>query len=233
MNPLEGKHIGLIPDGNRRWAKENNKDPEKGHKKGSEVLDNFIDWAIIQNKAEELTVYSLSTQNLIKRSQKEIEYLVDLYKKKFKELAEDERVKGSIKVNFLGDLSNLPQTLKKTLKNVQEKTKDNKDHVINFLLPYGGREEITRAVKKIVTDMKDKAINAKDITEEKIQENLRINNDVDLTIRTTEKRLSNFLPWQTTYSELFFVDKYWPELTEEDFEEIKKEFTARKRTYGE
>ncbi len=233
MNPIKGKHIGLIPDGNRRWAKENNKEPWEGHKKGSEVLDNFIDWAIVENDAEEVTVYSLSTQNLIKRPSEEVKFLVELYRRKFKALSEEERVEDSIRIKFPGDLSSLPNTLKKTLKQVQEKTKDNRDHVINFLVPYGGREEITRAMKKIAKDVKNKALNAKEVTEEKIQENLRVKDDVDLVIRTTEKRLSNFLPWQATYSELFFIDKYWPELTEEDFEEIKKEFAARKRTYGE
>lgn len=223
-NPLKGKYIALIPDGNRRWAKENGKKPWEGHKKGAETLDKFIDWAIIKNKVKSLSVYSLSTQNLKERPAEEVKNLVELYIKKFQSLAEDERVKDSIKIKFSGNLPSLPPKLKKVLDSVQKKTKDNSEHTINFLLPYGGRYEMTRTMRNIAEKVKDKAIDVKDITRDKIRENLLVREDQDLVIRTAEKRMSNFLIWQTAYSEIFFVDKNWPDFTEKDFNKIKKSF---------
>lgn len=233
MNPLKGKHIALIPDGNRRWAEKNNKDVSEGHKKGSDTLDDFIDWSIIENGVEKVSVYSLSTQNLSKRPAEEVKHLVELYIDRFKGLVDDERIKGSVKVKFPGDLSQLPQKLHETIEYVKEKTKENKEHVINFLLPYGGRYEITRAIKNIAKDVRDKTIDIGEITQDRVQENLLITDNPDIVIRTTERRLSNFLIWQTAYSEIFFVDKYWPEFSRSDFKRIKKKFAQRKRTYGE
>lgn len=235
MEPLEGKHIGLIPDGNRRWANEKGKKPWEGHIKGSNTLDDFIDWAIVKSKAKTLSIYSLSTDNISKRPVKEINNLIELYTNRFKELAETERVKKhSIKIRFPGNLNDLPEKLRSALQYAKEKTKDNDKHTINFLLPYGGRYEITEAMKSIAQEIKNKTMDLKDITQEQIENKLMVSGQYpDLVIRTAEKRLSNFLLWQTAYSEVFFVDKYWPDFSKEDFNHIKEEFMERKRTYGE
>ena len=225
-------HIGIIMDGNRRWAKSKGKMASEGHKVGADTLDKMLHYA---NKIgiKYLTVYAFSTENW-KRAENEISVIMKLLKKYLDDFLggmNDE----NIKVNILGDISKLSKNLQKSLNETIEKTKNNTGLTFNIAFNYGGRDEIVRAVKKITHKVLLGEITEDDITEELISENLYTKNmpDPDLIIRTSgELRLSGFLIWQSAYSELYFVEKNWPEFTEKDFDEAIEEYKRRNRRFG-
>lgn len=223
-------HVAIILDGNRRFAKRLMLEPWKGHELGKEkvikLLEDAKDLGI-----KELTFYALSQENIKSRPKKELDYLLNLMRKAFKELEEDKQKinKNKIKIKFIGDLSLIPYDLKEQCERLERMTKNNNNFTVNFAIGYGGRQEIIEAVKKIVKNK----ISEKDITEELIQDNLYLKSDPDLIIRTGgEKRISNFLPWQGTYSELIFLNKMWPEFEKEDLQKCIEEFKSRKRNFG-
>ena len=225
-------HIGIIMDGNRRWAKSKGKMASEGHKVGADTLDKMLHYA---NKIgiKYLTVYAFSTENW-KRAENEVSVIMKLLKKYIDDFLggmDDE----NIKVNILGDISKLNKNLQKSLNETIEKTKNNTGLTFNIAFNYGGRDEIVRAVKKITHKVLLGEITEDDITEELISENLYTKNmpDPDLIIRTSgELRLSGFLIWQSAYSELYFVEKNWPEFTEKDLYEAIEEYKRRNRRFG-
>ena len=225
-------HIGIIMDGNRRWAKSKGKMASEGHKVGADTLDKMLHYA---NKIgiKYLTVYAFSTENW-KRAENEVSVIMKLLKKYIDDFLggmDDE----NIKVNILGDISKLNKNLQKSLNETIEKTKNNTGLTFNIAFNYGGRDEIVRAVKKITHKALLGEITEDDITEELISENLYTKNmpDPDLIIRTSgELRLSGFLIWQSAYSELYFVEKNWPEFTEKDLYEAIEEYKRRNRRFG-
>ena len=225
-------HIGIIMDGNRRWAKSKGKIASEGHKVGADTLDKMLHYA---NKIgiKYLTVYAFSTENW-KRAENEVSVIMKLLKKYIDDFLggmDDE----NIKVNILGDISKLNKNLQKSLNETIEKTKNNTGLTFNIAFNYGGRDEIVRAVKKITHKALLGEITEDDITEELISENLYTKNmpDPDLIIRTSgELRLSGFLIWQSAYSELYFVEKNWPEFTEKDLYEAIEEYKRRNRRFG-
>jgi tritrans,polycis-undecaprenyl-diphosphate synthase [geranylgeranyl-diphosphate specific] len=218
------KHIGIILDGNRRYAKARGMPSFKGHEEGAKTVKKLFDWAKELN-IKELTLYTLSTENL-KREKTELDYLFKLIKKLFSKFKDDKRIdKYKIKVRIIGKLSLLPKDVQKILEEVQKRTSMNNNYIINFCIAYGGRLELIEAIKKL----KDK----KEITEEDITNALWLSSEPDLIIRTgSVKRLSNFLPWQSVYSEFIFLDKMWPEFTKKDLIACIKEFENRKRNFG-
>lgn len=226
------KHIAIIMDGNRRWAKLRNLDPRLGHKKGAEVLENMVKYC---NKIgiKYLTVYAFSTENW-KRSKEEVGALMLLlqnYLDDFSKRADTD----NIKIKMLGDREGLSQGLLKSLDNAIERTKDNTGITFNVAFNYGGRDEIVKAVRKIAADAKENNVNIENIDEELISNNLYTVGipDPDLMIRTSgEIRTSNFLPWQLVYSEFYFTDKLWPDFTEEDLNEAIDEYNRRNRNFG-
>ncbi len=226
------KHIAIIMDGNRRWAKENKLETSLGHKKGADVLETISKYC---NKIglKYLTVYAFSTENW-KRTKEEVDAIIkilELYLDRFLKNADLE----NIKLRILGDKAGVPENIRKKMIKMEEKTKDNTGLQLNIAFNYGGRAEIIRATKNIAQDVLDGKLKIEDIDEQVFSDNLYTygQEDPDLLIRTSgEYRTSNFLPWQITYSEFLFLDKYWPDFTTEDIDKAIEDFSNRHRRIG-
>jgi tritrans,polycis-undecaprenyl-diphosphate synthase [geranylgeranyl-diphosphate specific] len=227
-------HIGIIMDGNRRFAKETGMLTFEGHQKGSQKLEEILDWSSEIN-IREVTVYAFSTENF-SRPKAEIEDLMNLFEEKFYEIAQNERVhRRKIRVRALGKLELLPERVRKAVKTAEEATSKYDSQYLNVCIAYGGRSEIIEAFRKVVQKIKEGELSSGDITEKIIKDNLyRAGPDPDLIIRTGgEIRLSNFLLFQAAYSELFFCDIFFPAFRKVDFLRIVREFQKRKRRFGE
>ena len=226
------KHIAIIMDGNRRWAKKQGKPASYGHKEGAKTLEKIVRYA---NKIglKYITVYAFSTENW-KRAEDEVKALMLLlqnYLDDYSKRADTE----NIRVKILGDITALSDGMQKSIKKCMERTKDNTGVTFNIALNYGGRDEIIKAIKKIAEDVKENKLDINNITEEVVSNNLYTNGqpDPDLLIRTSgELRLSNFLPWQLVYSEFLFIDKNWPDFEEEDLDNAIIEYQKRTRKFG-
>ena len=226
------RHIAIILDGNRRWARERGKTASFGHKEGAKTLEKIVRYA---NKIglEYITVYAFSTENW-KRTAEEVKALMLLlqnYLDEYSKRADTE----NIKVKILGDISVLSEGMQKSIKKCMERTKDNTGVTFNIALNYGGRDEIVKAIKQISKQIKEGKITEEDITEQMVSDNLYTKGepDPDLLIRTSgEIRLSNFLTWQLVYSEFLFIDKNWPEFEEKDLDEAIIEYQKRTRKFG-
>ena len=226
------KHIAIIMDGNRRWAKKQGKPAVFGHKAGAKTLEKIVRYA---NKIgiEHITVYAFSTENW-KRAEDEVSALMMLmqsYLDEYSKRADSE----NIKVKIIGTKTGLSKKMLKQIDECMERTKNNTGIVFNIALNYGGREEILHAVKDIAKEVKEGKISPEDLTEKDIEKRLYLNGqpDPDLLIRTSgEIRLSNFLPWQLSYSEFLFIEKNWPDFTEKDLEEAIEIYQKRTRKFG-
>jgi tritrans,polycis-undecaprenyl-diphosphate synthase [geranylgeranyl-diphosphate specific] len=218
-------HIGIILDGNRRFAKKEGKKPWEGHEAGANKIGDLLNWCK-EMGVKELTLYCFSVENF-KRSKKEVDFLMDLFKRAFKKFGEDKRLdENKIKIRFIGDKERLSKELQEEMRKLEKKTKNYNNYAINFAIAYSGRQEIVYAVKKMIKEKKK-------ITEANLQKSLWLPDEPDLMIRTSgEKRSSNFLPWQSVYSEWVFIDKLWPEVTKRDFKAAIREFHDRKRRFG-
>ncbi len=226
------RHIAIIMDGNRRWARAKGKGASYGHKEGAKTLEKIVRYA---NKIglEYITVYAFSTENW-KRAEDEVSALMLLlqtYLDDYSKRADTE----NIRVKILGDISALSEGMQKSIAKCVERTKNNTGVTFNIALNYGGRDEIIKAIKKIATDVKNEKIGIEDIDENLVSNNLYTKGmpDPDLLIRTSgELRLSNFLPWQLVYSEFLFIDKNWPDFTERDLDDAILEYEKRTRKFG-
>lgn len=229
-------HIGVIMDGNGRWAKKRMQPRVFGHKAGMDALKK-VAIAASDMGVKALTVYAFSTENWTRPDQ-EVKFIMNLpvefYDKYVPELHQK-----NMKIQMIGETDRLPKETFDALKKAEELTKLNTGLILNFALNYGGRAEITQAVKLIAQDVLDAKINPGDITEELIGEYLftghlpKVLWDPDLIIRTSgELRLSNFLPWQAAYSELYFTDVLWPDFDEEALKEAIVEYNRRNRRFG-
>ena len=222
-------HVAIILDGNGRWAQQKNMPRTFGHKNGAE---NVVDIAIHAKKRgiKYLTLYAFSTENW-KRPKKEVDYLMKLLIK-FVNDKIDQLMEEDCKLNFLGDLSAIPDQTRKAVELVLDRTKDNKSLFINIALNYGGRDELVHAFKSIISQ----GYKAEDIDEKLISENLYTKDipDPDLLIRPGgELRISNFLIYQIAYSELYFTDRLWPDFSYEDFDKAIEEYSRRNRRFGD
>ena len=223
------KHIGLIIDGNRRWAREKGLPTLEGHRQGLENFKRIVDYAF-EKEIETITAYCFSTENW-NRTRKEVKYLMVLLGKSIAKKNIKKYHQKGIKIKIIGQKEKLPQNLQKRIKEAEDSTKYNKKGLLNLAISYGGRTEIIEAIKKIIK----KRIPSKDITEEVISQNLWTSNSEspDLIIRSGgEQRLSNFLTWQSVYSELYFTKKYWPDFKEKDLDKALKDYSKRQRRYG-
>lgn len=226
------KHIAIIMDGNRRWAKAKGKPASFGHKEGAKTLEKIVRYA---NKIglKYITVYAFSTENW-KRAEDEVSALMLLlqnYLDDYSKRADSE----NIKVKILGDITAFSQGMQKSIINCMERTKNNTGVNFCIALNYGGRNEIVGAVRKIAEEVKEGKIDINQIDEKMISDKLYTTAipDPDLVIRTSgEIRLSNFLPWQTVYSELLFIEKNWPDFTEDDLDNAIIEYQKRTRKFG-
>ncbi len=230
------KHIGIILDGNRRYAKRFGWNPWKGHEKGAEKFKDFLNWCE-ELGVNEVTAYCFSMQNF-NRTAEEVNFLMKIFTKSTKKTLKKENIKQlkekDVRIKFIGRTHLLPEELQKLMKDLEKETKDHTKNKINIAIAYGGKEEITDAVKEIAKEITENKIRPEEITEETITEHLQLKTEPDLIIRTSgEKRTSNFLPWQSAYSEWFFIDKTWPEIQKEDLKQAIEEYiTKRQRRYG-
>ena len=225
------EHVAIIMDGNRRWAKKNNLSTPQSHKEGAENLKRIAKFA---NKIgiKYLTVYAFSTENW-KRSQEEVGAIMKLLK--FYLLDFFNWSDENIKINVLGRIAELPKDLKDQIHKIEEKTKNNTGLVLNICFNYGGRDEIVTATKNIAQKVLDGELKIEDINEKLFSNYLYTANqpDPDLLIRTSgEERISNFLPWQISYSEFVFTDKFWPEYNEQEFLNSIQIYQKRTRRFG-
>ena len=226
------KHIAIIMDGNRRWAKSKGKPAGFGHKEGAKVLEKIVRYA---NKIgiEHITVYAFSTENW-KRAKEEVSTLMALFQSyldDYSKRADSE----NIKVKIIGNRKGLSAKMISSIEKCMERTKNNTGIVFNIALNYGGREELLNVTHKIAEDVKKGILQPEKITEKDIEKYLYTKGqpDPDLLIRTSgEKRLSNFLPWQLSYSEFLFIDKNWPDFNEKDLDDAIEEYQKRTRKFG-
>lgn len=226
------KHIGIILDGNRRFSKRLMMKPWKGHEWGARKVEKLFEWCV-ELGIKELTLYAFSMQN-INRPKEEFDYLMKIFHDEFSKLVDDERLeKYGIRINFIGRIHLFPAEVQEKMKLLMEKTKDFDKHVINFAMAYGGREEVVDAVKKVATGVKNGELDVDDINEEVFGKNLYMESEPDLIIRTGgDRRTSNFLIWQSNYSEWAFVEKLWPEFEKEDFIRCIEDYNSRERRFG-
>jgi len=220
------QHLGIIMDGNRRWARARGLAPFKGHLAGYKKVKEVAEWCR-QNGIKILTLYAFSTENW-KRPRKEVNYLMQLFNfmltKDIKNLC-----KNKIQLNIVGRRDGFSKKLQKAIQKAEASTKDYADFTLNLAINYGGRQEIVDAVNKIFKQPPE------EITEDLISKNIYTTGqpDPDLIVRTSgEQRLSGFLTWQSVYSELFFTKSHWPEFSKNDFDQVLVEFAARQRRYG-
>ena len=231
------QHIGIIMDGNRRFAKQLMKKPWMGHKKGVDKAMEVLEWSC-KKGIRYMTAYALSVENIHTRPKKELNMIFKYFMEEADNiLANREHIihKLNVNVKFIGRLALLPEELQERIKNVEAVTRNYKTHFLNIAVAYGGQQEIVDATKKILEKGLKGIIKPSDLNEELVKESLYTNGQPspDLIIRTGgEKRLSNFLSFQSAYSELVFTDSKWPELQKKDFESILEEFTQRKRRFG-
>ena len=225
------KHIGIILDGNRRWAKQKGLKPWDGHEEGFKKLKELFKLAK-EFDIKEMSLYCFSMQNF-NRDPKEVEFLMKIFERAAKETLKNEDVhKNKVKIRFIGRLNKLTENVQKAAAEVMEATKDYDNHIVNFCMAYGGREEIIDGVNKVINDVKEGKIS--EVDEDSFSKYLYIQSDPDLIIRTSgEKRTSNFLLWHSNYSEWFFIDKHWPDFSKEDLQKVIDDFVEkRNRRFG-
>lgn len=231
-NQIMPKHIAIIMDGNRRWAKGKMLPVKLVHKQGAETLKKVVRHA---NKIglEYITVYAFSTENW-KRSKEEVDSLMSLLENYLDDFAKEADTENIV-IRVLGDLTALSESLQDSIKRTIERTKNNTGTIFNIALNYGGRNEIVNAVREISKEVQTGNLKIEDIDENIISEHLytKKDPDPDLLIRTSgELRLSGFLPWQTVYSEFIFLEKLWPDFTTEDLDNAIEVFKKRNRKFG-
>lgn len=230
MNKL--KHVGIIVDGNGRWAKQRGKIRSEGHLAGSKMLERIILHAARNTNIEVLSLYVFSTENF-KRDKDEVSYLMNLFMKWFS-VSSKKYKNDNIKIIFSGRKEPLSDEVYTAMKKLEERTKDHTGLIVNFCLNYGGRAEIVDTTRKIANELKEGLIEEEDITEEYFSENLYNKlPDVDFVIRTSgEQRISNFLLWEISYAEFLFVDTYFPDFDEKCFDNAIEEYYNRDRRFG-
>ena len=224
MNQLN--HVAIIMDGNGRWGLKKKGSRNYGHLKGINTVETVIKSSLIK-EIQYLTLYTFSTENW-GRPDNEINFLFDLIRKSLKKKLK-KLIKQGIKVNIIGQTKGLPKDIIKIVKQIKKKTLKNKKITLNLALNYGSKEEIVNACKKLILK-KNKEINTNNLEKELYTHNIP---DPDVLIRTGgTKRLSNFLLWQLAYTEIFFIDKLWPDFNEKDFNKIIAKFDKIKRNFG-
>ena len=226
------QHVGIIMDGNGRWANDQGLPRGKGHLKGAKVVKEIIT-AAPDLGIKILTIFAFSTENW-NRPKYEVDILMRLFQaeiiKQFEELVEEK-----VRVRFIGSKVGLPKRLVDTIDRLEDSTKDNPGLVLQIALNYGGRQDIVDAVKNIANLVKIGKLKPEEITEEHVSNEISTSGfaDPDLIIRTSgELRISNFLLWQSAYSEFAFISKHWPDFTRGDLRDIIMEVSGRKRRFG-
>ncbi len=228
------RHIAIIMDGNRRYAKELGLETREGHLAGKEKIRDVLNWCLklgIRN----LTVYAFSTENF-NRDESEVNFLMELIETTLREMADDPEVEEKkIRIQVIGEKELVPESMQETIRYAEEKTKDNDQYTFSMAIAYGGRQEIISALKDIAAKVKNGELEVDDISEELVSEYLYTTGmpDPDLVLRTSgELRISNFLLWQLAYSELYFTDVYWPSFRYIDLLRAIRSYQKRARRFG-
>lgn len=235
-NGVKPEHIAIILDGNRRWASEKVLNPWLGHEKGADKVDQLVDWCLKLN-VRSVTLYAFSTENF-RRSRSEVAEIMRIAEERFRQILTDERIhEDRICVKVIGRVNLLPSELQKLIADVEKATQNYDEHFLNFAFAYGGRAEIVDAARKIAEEVSQGKLKPESVDEKTFEQHLYTshlpNQDPDLIIRTSgEERLSGFLLWQSAYSELFFLDIYWPDFRLIDLLRAVRTFQKRKRRFG-
>jgi len=228
------QHIGIILDGNRRFAKSMDISIEKGYQIGSDKLEEVLDW-LWDLKVRVVSVWVFSTENF-DRDLEQVKTIMEMAEDRSIRIREDDKVhKRGVKIRYSGDRSRLPASLIEQINKTEEATSKYQNFILNICLAYGGRAELTHAMKKIAMNVKTGDLNVEQIDEDLINEHLYTNGlpDPDLIIRTSGSiRLSGFMTWQASYSELYFTDVLWPSFRKIDLLRAIRDFQARKRNFG-
>lgn len=231
------QHIGIILDGNRRWATRHMHSRRLGHRKGADNTDQILEWCH-NIGIKVVTLYALSTENL-ERPQEELDELFEVIEEKLRELLDDKRIhRYEIKVKSLGKPDYLTESIRKILNNLEETTKDYSNHFLNIAIAYGGRTEILDGIRGIVEEVNAGRLKVDEIGLKTVEKHLYTshlpNPEPDLIIRTSgEERLSGFLLWQGAYSELVFMDVYWPDFRKIDLLRAIRTYQNRLRRFGQ
>jgi len=230
------KHVGIIPDGNRRFAKRLLQKPWKGHEWGSEKIEKVFEWCK-ECGIKHMTFFSLSKENLNKRPKTELDFLLHIANNWIIEILKNKNNfvhKNKVHVTFFGRLDLLPKDTQRDMKRLMKLTKSYKKYTMNFAVAYSGRQEIVDMCKNIAKKTSTGKLKPENITESVIKNSLYMNGipDPDLIIRTSERRLSGFLLWQAAYAEFAFIDTLWPELTKKEFVGVIKDYSKRHRRFG-
>ncbi len=230
------EHIGVILDGNRRWASHRFKHPWEGHQLGADKVEALLNWCVdLGIKA--VTIYAFSMENF-QRPRQEVKEIMDLLEERLDNLLSDEKIrKNRVQVRVIGRTPLLPKRIQDAIHRVEKATTQYDDHYLNLAIAYGGRAEIVDAIKKISEQIQVGTVQAAEISEDTIEQNLYTaylpQSEPDLIIRTSgEERLSGFLMWQGAYSELCFIDVFWPDFRRIDLLRAIRTFQHRKRRYG-
>lgn len=229
------RHVGIIMDGNGRWAKQRGLERSEGHKQGAKVFRKICDYAN-DIGIECITFYAFSTENW-RRPPQEVAAIMDLFRDYLYDAQESEadNERRQMRINFIGDREGLPEDIVSLMDEAESKSIDKNHIIVNIAINYGGRQEIAQAVRKLAQKAVDGKINASEITEENISDMLYTGGqpDPDLIIRPSgEYRLSNFLIWQSAYAEFWYSDILWPDFTESDFDKAMEDFAKRNRRFG-
>jgi len=226
------KHIAIILDGNRRFARKRGLALQEGHARGAEKVGELIKWSK-QAGLRELTLYIFSLENF-NRNPKEKEHLMRLFLKYFLRLEKEaEKDKFNTRIRFIGRLNLFPKEVQDAARKIMKLTEKNSKHFINFAFGYGGRAEIVDAAKRLVCEAAEGSIKPEEITEASLLKHCYLSSEPDLIIRPGgEHRTSNFLTYQSAYSEWYFTDRYWPEFTRKDFFDAISDYSRRKRRFG-
>jgi tritrans,polycis-undecaprenyl-diphosphate synthase [geranylgeranyl-diphosphate specific] len=233
---VKPEHIAIILDGNRRWASEQALNLFSGHEKGADKVEQLIDWCL-QLGVKSITLYMFSTENF-QRSKSEVEEIMRIAEERFQRILADERIhKNKVRVKVIGRVNLLPEHLQQLIADVEKSTEGYDKHFLNFAFAYGGRAEIVDAAKKIAEKVGTGDLSPDEVDEQLFEKHLYTshmpNQDPDLIIRTSgEERLSGFLLWQSAYSELCFLDVYWPDFRFIDLLRAVRTFQNRKRRFG-
>ena len=226
------QHVAVILDGNGRWAKQRHMPRTYGHKVGSQVVEDMLS-VVDDLGVKYFTVYAFSTENW-KRSQGEVSTLMTLLRSYLKGCVK-KSMDNNVRCRVIGRREELSDDIIASIENLEEKTKNNTGLNFTIAINYGGRDEITRAVRKLATQVSEGKLQASDITEQLISANLDTWElpDPDLLIRTSgEQRLSNYLPWQLAYTEFYFTDVHWPDFNKEELIKAFEKYNKRERRFG-
>jgi tritrans,polycis-undecaprenyl-diphosphate synthase [geranylgeranyl-diphosphate specific] len=228
------RHVGIILDGNRRFAREANLEVSQGHALGASKLKEVLEWCR-ELGIKHVTVFAFSTENF-NRSDEEVEALMDMFVEKFKKITSDARVhEHKIRVRVIGDLSRLPKRVVDAIREAEDATRGYDGYSLNLAIGYGGRAELVDAMRRISERIERGELKPSDIDERLISSHLYTSGlpDPDLIIRTSgEERLSGFLLWQSAYSELYFCEAYWPAFSKIDFLRAIRTYQRRERRFG-